>query len=493
MSDKIACPISRIAAVDPDRIALIEDRNRLTYREYDQKIDMASTALSERGVTAGDTVAVLMSNSISFAVLLFAAFRLGFKMMPLNHRLGYAELRKQLREAGCEILICDRITDLDKLNGFSVMEFDHFFSDNITKNRPDSSNEFSLNRPGLIIYTSGSCGRPRGAVLSWENLYYSALGTATVIDLKKKDRWMAVLPFYHIGGLAILFRTALAGSVTEIFNRFDRRRVLKRLSESITENREQDYYISLTPEMLGELIDNDKDNNLGEFKAIIVGGAKFGPLIRNQVVARRLKVLTTYGMTETSSMVTLLNPNDSPDHLDTSGRLLPNREMKIDAEGGQTGRILVRGKTLFLHYTDIKGGGEKRLPEDWFDTGDLGKIDDRGFLSVTGRSQRMIISGGENIDLNFVENILRQVSSVRTVVVLGRDDRKWGERPVAFVEMSDKEKSERYLKGELEGRIPRFMMPDRIIKVEIMPLTESGKIDHLKIRKDYASIFDIQD
>jgi len=484
----VPCPVSHWAKSAPDRLALTDGDRRISYRELDRMIDAARVSLQRHDIRSGDVAAVLSRNSISYAVLLFAAFRSGVTLMPLNLRLNQSAWMSQMEKAHGRVVIVDAgYGALTFLSGVRSVRIDDIVSAEIPPRSHPPTAAYSLDAEALIIFSSGSAGPSRGVRLTWRNLYASALGTASVIACDESDCWLAVLPFYHVGGILIPFRTALAGCNALIMDRFDPQAIIAAAAAGRLG------YLSVVPTMLTEVISADASNDLRHVKGIILGGAACPKRLRDEITARRLPVLTTYGMTETTSMVTLLPPADGPDKLHTAGKALPYRELDIvDALGepvppGQPGRIMVRGEAVFSRYLDIP---QSPLTQDgWFDTGDDGLLDDEGYLTVIGRADSVIMSGGEKIDLNEIERSINMLDGVSGVVVMGIPDVKWGTRPVAFVELSDPQVTTRAFKEALAPRLPKIMIPDHIVIVDRLPLTGTGKYDRQSLRSQYPDLW----
>ena len=484
----VPCPVSHWAKSDPDRLALTEGDHRITYRELDCMIAAAVIGLQRHDIKSGDMAAVLCRNSISYAVLLFAAFRSGVTLMPLNLRLNQSAWMSQMEKAHGRAVIVDAeygaLTFPSEVRSIRIGDI---VSDEIPPRSHQPTVASSLDAEALIIFSSGSAGPSRGVRLTWRNLYASALGTNSAIGCDESDCWLAVLPFYHVGGILIPFRTALAGCNAFIMDRFDPRAIIAAAAAGRLG------YLSVVPTMLTEMISADASNDLRHVKGIILGGAACPKRLRDEIIARRLPVLTTYGMTETASMVTLLPPADGTDKLHTAGKILPYRELAIvDALGepvqpGRPGRIMVRGEAVFSQYLDSPRS--PLTPAGWFDTGDDGSLDNNGYLTVIGRADSVIISGGENIDLNEIERSIELLDRVSGVVVMGIPDVKWGTRPVAFVEASDPQVTEGMIRDALAPRLPKIMIPDKIIIVDRLPLTGSGKYDRQSLRSQYPDLW----
>jgi len=290
-----------------------------------------------------------------------------------------------------------------------------------------------------VLFTSGSSARPKAVVHDVNAHVMSARGANANIPLGAGDRWLVSLPLYHVGGLAILFRCREAGA----------EHVLRDPDCAFAEQivRDQITHLSLVPTQLQDLLDAAVD--LSGLKAILLGGAVIPPALVERAVAAGLPLHTTYGMTETASQVTTTRPGATLDELATAGSVLKHRELSFD-DGGQ---ILVRGPVRFLGYA-----GEARLdPQVWFETGDVGALDEHGRLQVEGRLDNQFISGGENIHPETIERALLLLPDVTQAKVLPKEDARYGQRPVAFVEAP--EFSPEIWAAELSRSLPKFMVP----------------------------------
>jgi O-succinylbenzoic acid--CoA ligase len=488
MNRSIHCPIKEITSASPEQPALIDATHTITYSVLDREVDRVAAVITDKGIQTGDVVAVLARNSIQLAIIFYAAFRYGFTLMPLNRRLKPSDWIGQMDETGCSLFICDNEFPGENLLA-NTLSIDKFSNTNFDTSPMALPGRCTLDHEALIIFGSGTAGKPRGVLLTWSNLFYSAVSVNESIRLKGDDCWLAALPLFHIGGISILFRTVLSGCSAFIMDRFDTEGVLKAIGEKRVS------VISVVPIMLAELIKSDKKNSLRQMKAIILGGAACDETLRREIIKRRLPVLTTYGMTETSSMITLSGPHDILKKPGSSGTVLPHRQLIIVDENiqalppGRSGRIMVRGEVLFSRYVG-QSSGDIFSADGWFGTGDMGKFDNDGYLTVTGRADSLIISGGENIDLDGIERAIGRLDGVNGVVALPCRDKKWGQRPVAFIEMAGNGIDENLLRKMLADQLPRIMIPDRIIILASLPLTGSGKYDRQALRNRYRHILE---
>jgi len=492
--NQIPCPIRTHARTTPDRPAISDVDKTISYGDLDRRISHIAARLKDAGIGPGDIVAALGFNSLQYAVLFYVSFRAGYTLMPLNCRLTESDWLSHLKAGNAGLCVVDHDHDAYSASlTVPTMRMNDLPPDrNFPADaEPDDDVTCSLSADALIIFSSGSVGAARGVVLTRSNVFHSASGAVERLQIGPDDVWLAALPFYHIGGISILFRTALAGCSTHVMPRFDADEVI-----GVVKAKDR-VYLSLVPAMLRDLLGIDHDNILAECEAIILGGAGWDESLRQECAARRLRILTTYGLTETSSMVTLLPPGSSPEKTATAGTALAHREVKIIDDNrralsvGEAGRIAVRGPVCFSRY--LNRSNSPAASDGWFVTDDLGKLDRNGFLTVIGRADSVIVSGGENIDLNRIESELSSVPGVAGAVVMARRDERWGHRPVAFVEVSGDAHTESSIAAALAERLPKIMIPDRIIVLEQLPTTGSGKYDRQALRNTYRDLFQTGD
>ncbi len=488
MISAVPCPVKVAAEHFPHSIALCDAETVLTYAELDARVAAATRAFDAGEIPFGRPIAILARNSIDYAVLFFAALRQGHPVVLLNHRLTPREWEAQLKMTDCRLLVAasDLLTMTEGI-GIARVALHEFVIAQQSINLQEFSGEIPTDREAVIIFSSGSTDTPHGVVLSWGNLYYSALGTNMALASAPDNGWLAALPFFHVGGLAILIRSALTGSAAYIMREFDGPKAI----EAIEKGRIN--LVSIVPTMLQAMMACDTNNRLKGAKAIIVGGASFDKPLRQEAARRGLPIRTTYGLTETASMVTLLDRSDDPGLWHTSGQVLPYREVMI-ASGdnrplprGAEGRIMVRGEVVSGRQLDRDESAQDS--DGWFKTDDVGHLDDNGYLVVSGREGKRIKSGGEYIDLTRLEQALLSLRGITQAVVLARPDDTWGERPVAFVVVGKDGPDAETIRETLSAVLPRPMIPDRVIIVPDLPLVGSGKYDLRELRHRYPEIF----
>lgn len=306
----------------------------------------------------------------------------------------------------------------------------------------------------VVVFTSGSMGVPRAAVLSFRNLA-AADAANRAIPLARGDRWLLSLPLYHVGGIGVLMRCARSGATM----------VIPGAKEALAESLDKytPTHVSLVATQLYRLLRDERSAAaLARCKAVVMGGGPTPEGLVREAVSRGVRLVMSYGMTETAAMICCTRPGDPVERLLSSGRPLVDGTVSISSDG----EILVRGDQVFMGYLQPDGSLQRPLTDEgWFRTGDLGHFDDAGYLHVTGRRDNMFISGGENIQPEEIEAALRAIPGVEEAIVVPVEDAEWGKRPAAFVRMDeghtlDAAAIESALRAGLPGyKIPRAIHP----------------------------------
>jgi O-succinylbenzoic acid--CoA ligase len=305
------------------------------------------------------------------------------------------------------------------------------------------------------ILTSGTSGDPRPVGLTYGNFLFSAVGSAFNIGIEPEDRWLCCLPLSHVAGLSIILRSVIYGTTAVLLDGFDTDQVASTLvSGGIS-------VLSLVPTQLIRLLEAGAD--LSAPRAILIGGGPVPPDALREALDRGATVVQTYGMTETCSQVTTLAPEDAARKIGSAGRPLLTTHVRIES-----GEILVQGPTVAPGCYESDG---------WLHTGDLGHIDEEGFLYVTGRSSEVIVTGGENVMPAEVEAVLLAHPAVADAAVVGRPDPEWQEAVCALVVVNGgAETSEEELRAHCAGSLSGFKVPKRVDFVSSLPRTQSGKL-----------------
>ena len=427
----------------PDRCALVADGAAMTYAELEAEATWVARRLAAHGVRRGSTAALTMHPRREQVVLMHALMKLGAALLPLGPRLTAAE-RAEI--VGAE----EPIIDLDDPGQLTQTEADL-----------PLLGEHDMDDVCCRVLTSGSTGTPRPIPLSYGNFLWNAVGSGFNIGVDPEDRWLCCVPLSHVAGLGIVMRSVIYGTAAVIHDGFD----VDRVGEALEGDRIT--IASLVPTMLTRLLDAGAD--LSAPRAILVGGGPVPEEPLEEAIAKGATVVQTYGLTETCSQVTTLAPADAQRKLGSAGRPLLTTHLRI-----QDGEILVQGPTVAPGSADADG---------WLHTGDLGHIDEEGFLYVSDRIDDMIVSGGENVVPAEVEEVLLRHPQVAEAAVIGREDPEWQQAVTAVVVLENgSEVSPDELRRHCAESLAGFKVPKRVELASALPRTPSGKVMRRALR-----------
>ncbi len=471
------CPIRAGAEKRPEAPALTFAGRRWTYRELDAEVGRWVAALRAREVKAGDRVALLATNHAAVAHLFFALGRLGAVLAPLNARLTRAELRPLVEDVSPRLTLA--LAGLaERLPGAEPLES---FADEARAPAADCA-PLETTTPRVILFTSGTTGRPKGAVLTEGNFRASARGSEANLGAHPAPYWLGTLPLFHVGGLAMLTRTAYDGGCLVLRERFDADDTNRALDE------EGVTHASFVATTLERVLDTRKDRPVPPtFRLALIGGGPVPAPLLARARAAGILALQTYGLTEACSQVTTERPDEADGR--TAGRALPGLEVRIVGPEGETlepgreGDIEVRGPTVMVGYLNRPEATHEALRDGWLRTKDLGVLDARGRLTVLSRRTDLIVRGGENIYPAELEAVLAAHPAVREAAVVGVPDERWGEVPVAFVATRDGAPVPEALGAWCRESLAGFKVPARFLGIEALPRNAMGKIERTVLRE----------
>ncbi|MCU0514720.1 MAG: o-succinylbenzoate--CoA ligase [Anaerolineae bacterium] len=475
------------AAASPDQIALVVQGNQWTYAALNALAAEYAAALHLLEVRAGDTVAVLSSSGLEFVGLVHAVARLRAVLLPLNTRLTVGELQAQLQQVGCRVLLHDdddRAEALESDRHTTLSFTDTLLMPTSTLRDTFLSGDIFLDDPAAILFTSGTSGTPKGAVLTNGNFFYSAAAAAFHLGTLPDDRWLCVLPLYHVGGLSILYRASLYGICVDLHPRFEVERVQQALA------RQPITLVSLVPTMLHRLLAHHSGPWNAALRAVLLGGAAAPPELLARCQVEGIPVATTYGLTEAASQVATapVNAISAPTRADLPaafvGRPLLFNRVRIADEAGQTlppdtpGEIVLSGPTLMQGYYNDPEATARALRGGELYTGDLGYVDAEGHLYILQRRSDLILTGGENVYPAEVERVLARHPAVAAVCVVGVPDAEWGQVVAALVALHPGARATgEALLALCREHLAGYKVPRRLKLVAALPLTASGKVD----------------
>jgi O-succinylbenzoic acid--CoA ligase len=483
--------LERRAKVSPDAPALIHAGQVVDYRALAEEVACWATDIRAMQIRRGDVVAMLHGNAPEVAHLLWALRAIGAVLLPLNTRLTSDELVHQLRDGRARLLVHDAaFADTAEV----VAER----AGRIGRASTAGGRLRNLQMPRVeqvatqldalaLLYTSGTTGRPKGALLSAAALRASAVASEILLGADAGARWLACMPLFHVGGLSILVRSCLGGGCAIVHDRFDPHAVSAALDEQAVTG------VSLVATMLGALLDARGPRPApASLRCVLLGGGPTPAPMIERARALGYPVAPTYGLTEAASQVATRLPGDLRAPADGHMQPLPATRLRIvDEQGvvvpaGAPGEIQVCGPTLMSGYLGDADATRKVLAGGWLRTGDLGCLDAEGRLQVHDRRDDLIVSGGENVYPAEVEAVLCAHPGVSEAGVAARADDVFGARPVAWwvpgagTDMP----SDADLEAWCRARLASYKVPTAFQRIDALPRTSSGKL----IRRQLPSL-----
>jgi fatty-acyl-CoA synthase len=494
--------IDRNAAFAPDKPALRFGAQTLSYAAFAARIACAARALkSGLAIGRGDRVAILAANHPDYLVLLYACARLGAILVPLNWRLAIPEQLFILCDASVKALVVEqslaaivpelgkarpdtRIIGLDfKPQGGAA--FAELF-DAASGDGRNPHTDFSC--PLLIVYTSGTTGRPKGAVLRQEALLWNAVMSQHMHDMTAEDHILTVLPMFHVGGLNIQTTPALQlGATVTIHARFAPEPTLAAIAS------DRPSLTLLVPATIQALIEHPRwaTSDLSSLRAVSTGSTQVPQKLVDAILARGIPVLQVYGSTETCPIAVYTRFAGDWRRPGSTG--LPGLvcEAKILNDAGAEvapstpGEVVVRGPNVFFEYWGNEAATSDALREGWYHTGDIGTRDADGHFFIHDRKKNMIISGGENIYPAEVERVLLEHPAIAEAAVIGRADPRWQEVPVAFVvRRSGMPVDAAAIESFVLGQLARYKVPREYRFLDALPRNAMGKVQHFRLKEN---------
>lgn len=460
--------------------------HQLSYEQMNHRVAQLAHWLHTQGVREGDHVAVLLPNSTLFIDLIHALIRLKAVLVPLNLRLTCDEIRFQIEKAECQHLLHSAShSDLVDQLGFTgkTLNLESYHADETVDIRPFLDGEINLNALHALIFTSGTSGRPKAAQISYGNHYFSAMASQERLGAFPEERWLLCLPLYHVGGIAVVLRSAIYA--TAIVELQPQKLNIEGIAQAM--NLSQTTMVSLVPTQLYRLLRGNFALP-SSLRMILLGGAAAPPDLLAETCQQNIPVATTYGLTEASSQVATMLPDAVCQKRGSIGKPLNGTSIRIvDREGNtlphdEIGEIVIAGPTVMQGYW--KEPQQTALRDGELFTGDLGYLDADEDLWLVQRRSDLIVSGGENIYPVEVENQIRCHVAVDDVAVVGIPHSEWGQQVAALICLKpDATLTPDALILFLRGNLARYKLPRKIIFTPAMPLTGSGKIDRAQVRK----------
>lgn len=453
------------AARDPDR-ALLHDGGWLTWGAVAEQSEGVAGRLAGLGLQPGDRLLCSASASASLVVAHLAALRMGLVVVPLNTAYQEAEVAHVVADAAPAAAIVDRADAAGWLRSAGVRVVGP--SVDLPDGPVPALDRSEQDDPAMICYTSGTTGRPKGAVLRHGNLLAAAEAVRLAWRWSAGDRLLLALPLFHMHGLGVgVHGSLVAGASMVLVRRFDPAAVLAAVGEH-----DATLFFGV-PTMYARLAEHPSVGALGRLRLCVSGSAPLDPSLHRRLAERcGQSVLERYGMTETLMLVS--NPYDGERRAGTVGFPLPGVELRLS-----DGEIVVRGPSVFAGY---RGRDEGPDADGWFATGDIGELGADGYLRIVGRSKELIITGGFNVYPREVEDVLLSHPAVAEAAVVGVPSEEWGETVVAYVvQAGNVDRSE--LIGYCRDRLAHFKCPRQVIFVASLPRNALGKVLRDDVRR----------
>lgn len=471
--------LTKQAYLAPNQIAIeTEDNNTLTFIELKEASEKFAKKLAQKGIKKGSHIGIFSSNNTSMVVTIHALSYLGAVCVLLNTRLTGTELSYQLQDAEVSIVL---VSDNYK-NDVENMDFPlptYTYSEVNQWKEADVvlQTEISLADNFTIIYTSGTTGPPKGVVHTYGNHWWSAIGSTLNLGLHKNDTWLSVLPMFHVGGLSIIIRSVIYGIAVYLLDEFNEKQMNKVImEENIT-------IASVVTVMLQRLINTlDGKSYPASLRCILLGGGPAPKPLLEKAKALQIPVFQSYGMTETSSQIVTLSPEDALQKIGSAGKPLFPGQLKImNQDENDIGEIFVKGPMVTKEYYNNKQATKASFEKGWLATGDAGYLDEEGFLYVVDRRNDLIISGGENIYPAEIESVLTGMKQVREVGVVGKKDNAWGQVPVAFIVTNDESLTVEKVQIYAKVHLAPYKIPKEVHFIDSLPRNAANKLVRNKL------------
>ncbi|MEN1970293.1 o-succinylbenzoate--CoA ligase [Lentibacillus sp. N15] len=444
----------------------------VTFRQLKERSQQFARKLAHIGVQQGSHIAILSNNHPSMVVTIHALSYLGAVSVMLNTRLTADELQYQINDADVALILTnDDPYLMETGKGFSVPVKTFVEVAEEPETAVDLVEELRLDDTFTIIYTSGTTGFPKGVMHTYGNHWWSAIGSVLNLGLQANDKWLCALPIFHVSGLSIFIKSVIYGMPVYLLEKFEESIVHDAImNRGVTA-------VSVVTIMLQRLIKMlDTETYPATFRCMLLGGGPAPKPLLEKAKSSKVPVFQSYGMTETSSQIVTLSPNDALNKIGSAGKPLVPAQLQIAHTNDSTvGEILVKGPMVTHGYFNQTQATKKAIHDGWLATGDLGYLDDDGFLYVVDRRNDLIISGGENIYPSEVESVLSGMDAISEIGVVGKLDANWGQVPVAFV-VADGTVTASDITKYAEQHLAKYKHPAAIYFVKALPRNASNKL-----------------
>ena len=465
------------AYLTPCREALAYEGQTWTFHEINELALKRARQLAAQGVQQGARIAIMGPSTPDLIIMMYGCMHLRCELVMLNRRLSATEIAYQLDDAAVvAVLVADE--DVPKL----PQHANYLLFSEIAQGTEKAcviEKEWTLDQTTSIMYTSGTTGFPKGVRQTVGNHQASATASVLNLGLQADDVWLCAVPLFHISGFSILVRSLLYGNKVQLYEQFDVEAITEQIINGDVTHMS---VVAVTLERILQAIEERKTTASKRFKMMLAGGGPVPVDYLQRAQKLNLAVAQTYGMTETSSQTATLSSEDAMQKIGSAGKPLFFNQIQIDEPNEQgEGEICIRGPHVTPGY--IGRFAQKEATQDgWLHTGDIGYIDDEGYLFVVDRRADLIISGGENIYPAEIENVLLAHPAIKEAGVCGMDDDTWGQVPVAYLVLKEEIPIEE-LFSFCQDKLAKYKIPKDIKIVDQLPRNGANKLVRRKLKE----------
>lgn len=472
-----------------DRPCVRDERIALTYAEVGDQVEAVAAQLADMGVTRGDVVAVMLPNRVELLLTILAAWRLGAAATPVNPTLTATEAGHQIGDSGAVVVVTG--DPAARFGEAVILHVDALATTSAdTSALPPARTE--TGDLALLVYTSGSTGRPKGVMLDHANLGAMITSMGAAIGIQPEDHCLLVLPLFHVNAICVSWLTPMSvGAQLSILSRFHPVEFLQSVAAL------RPTYFSAVPTIYSHLLALPAEvaPDVGSVRFAVCGAAPAPPELLAGIEQRfGFPMIEGYGLSE-GTCASTVNPIDGVRKAGTVGPALPGQTVAIMGEDGsllptgERGEVVIQGSTVMRGYLNLPDETAAALRDDWLHTGDVGILDEDGYLRLVDRIKDLIIRGGENISPKEIENVLHADPTVLEAAVLGRPDATYGEVPVAFVAPpSGVEVDVDAVLARCRAELTKVKVPVAVHVLDVVPKNPVGKIDKPALRARLAAM-----
>ena len=503
--------LRRSAHVFPEKVAVVHGDRRYTYREFEERVNRLASRLRDAGLQKGDRVAFLAPNIPPLLEAHFAVPASGCVLVPINTRLGSEEVGHILEHSGSKMLFVD--AELEKLvepldtSGIEIVRIDDTgepgdpYEDYLADGSPETLPSVLEDEEETIAinYTSGTTGKPKGAMYSHRGAYLNALGVATGIEMNSRSVYLWILPMFHCDGWCFPWGVTSMAATHVCLRKVEPDKIWDLLeAEGVT------HYCAAPTVQIG-MVNHEKAHRMEWEVATAIGGAPPSPTLLGQFQDLNIRPIHLYGLTETYGPATICAWHEDWDELSVEeqagmlarqgqahvishlARVVDEEMNDVPRDGETLGEIVTRGNTVMKGYLNNEEATQEAFKGGWYHSGDVAVWHPDGYVEIRDRSKDVIISGGENISSIEIEQVVDKHPAVLECAVVAIPDEKWGERPKAFVALKEgKEATEQEIIDFCKERMARFKAP-AAVEFGDLPKTSTGKVQKFVLRdKEWA-------